>query len=88
MFKRTHQRSVGQLLMPSEPLALLVSDSFKKNQNMNDRSQKKGNKHPVCLNCEIKGHVVDKCYKLHGFPPGCKFCPSSGTNDDSTSHQS
>ncbi|KAK0606056.1 hypothetical protein LWI29_033682 [Acer saccharum] len=28
---------------------------------------------PVCSHCGIVGHVVDKCYKLHGFPPGFKF---------------
>lgn len=25
---------------------------------------------PICSHCRIKGHVIDKCYKLHGYPPG------------------
>jgi hypothetical protein len=27
---------------------------------------------PLCNHCGITGHIVDKCYKLHGFPPGYK----------------
>ena len=29
-------------------------------------------KHPICSHCNIAGHTVDKCYKLHGYPPGYK----------------
>jgi hypothetical protein len=28
---------------------------------------------PVCTHCGITSHTADKCYKLHGFPPGFKF---------------
>jgi len=28
---------------------------------------------PTCTHCGILGHTVEKCYKLHGFPPGFKF---------------
>jgi hypothetical protein len=39
---------------------------------------------PVCTHCGIFGHTIDKCYKLHGFPPGFKFTkkpsPSSSVN--------
>jgi hypothetical protein len=28
---------------------------------------------PMCTHCGMAGHTVDKCYKLHGFPPGFKF---------------
>ena len=24
---------------------------------------------PICSHCGLKGHIVDKCYKLHGYPP-------------------
>ena len=30
------------------------------------------NKRPVCSHCSVVGHTVDKCYKLHGYPPGYK----------------
>ena len=28
---------------------------------------------PQCTHCGVLGHVVDKCYKLHGYPFGYKF---------------
>ena len=28
---------------------------------------------PQCTYCGAIGHVVDKCYKLHGYPPRYKF---------------
>jgi hypothetical protein len=28
---------------------------------------------PICTHCGIPGHIVEKCYKLHGYPPGFKF---------------
>lgn len=28
---------------------------------------------PVCTHCEMIGHVVDQCYKLHGYPPDHKL---------------
>ncbi|XP_075648679.1 uncharacterized protein LOC142619466 [Castanea sativa] len=27
---------------------------------------------PLCTHCNMLGHMVDKCYKLHGYPPGYK----------------
>ena len=33
----------------------------------------KGKERPLCTNCGKLGHAMDKCYKLHGFPPGYKF---------------
>ncbi|KAG6748876.1 hypothetical protein POTOM_048813 [Populus tomentosa] len=28
---------------------------------------------PICSHCGIVGHTVEKCYRIHGFPPGYKF---------------
>uniref|UniRef100_A0A2N9HGP5 Reverse transcriptase Ty1/copia-type domain-containing protein n=1 Tax=Fagus sylvatica TaxID=28930 RepID=A0A2N9HGP5_FAGSY len=28
---------------------------------------------PLCSHCGITGHTMEKCYKLHGYPPGYKF---------------
>ena len=27
---------------------------------------------PLCSHCGYSGHTMDKCYKIHGFPPGFK----------------
>ena len=33
----------------------------------------KGKERPLYTHCGKLGHTVNKCYKLHGFPPGYKF---------------
>jgi hypothetical protein len=39
----------------------------------NGRQFQFGNKdRPICLHGGFKGHATDKCYKLHGYPPGFK----------------
>ena len=43
----------------------------------------KGKKRHVCTHCRKMGHTMDKCYKLHGFPPGFKF----KNNKSASAHQ-
>ena len=40
---------------------------------------------PVCVHCGISGHTVEKCYRVHGFPPGYKF--TKGKNAFPSVHQ-
>ncbi|XP_023882727.1 uncharacterized protein LOC111995069 [Quercus suber] len=42
----------------------------------------KGKDKPVCTHCGKTGHIADKCYRLHGFPPVFKF-----KNKPSMAHQ-
>ncbi|CAA7046908.1 unnamed protein product [Microthlaspi erraticum] len=35
---------------------------------------------PLCTHCGQFGHVVQKCFKLHGYPPGHKYYNASGVN--------
>lgn len=28
---------------------------------------------PICSHCGVSGHIVEKCYKVHGYPPGFKL---------------
>ncbi|CAA7061254.1 unnamed protein product [Microthlaspi erraticum] len=32
----------------------------------------RGTQKPVCTHCRKMGHTVQKCFKIHGFPPGYK----------------
>ena len=43
----------------------------------------KGKERPLCTHCGKLGHTMDKCYKLHGFPPGFKF----KNNKNASAHQ-
>ena len=37
------------------------------------RNAKPKRERPLCSHCGIQGHTVDKCCKLHGYPPSYKF---------------
>lgn len=44
--------------------------------NINSRyvsNHPQGKERPQCTHCGKLGHTTDKCYKLHGFPPGFRF---------------
>ena len=46
-----------------------------KNNSGGFASWNKGNgkkERPFCTHCNMSGHTVEKCYKLHGYPPGYK----------------
>ncbi|GMI95679.1 hypothetical protein HRI_003237200 [Hibiscus trionum] len=49
-------------------------------------SQKKSR--PQCSHCNLMGHTKEKCYKLHGFPPGYRtrqpVARSNVVSNDST----
>lgn len=65
------QRSIGA--SPSiETIALMMSTknkrqmSTKNKRHNNERSKKKDIR--ICSNSEYKGHIIDNCCKLHGYP--------------------
>lgn len=47
------------------------------NKNTTSFSHRKGK--PVCMHYGLTGHIVDKCHKLHGYPPDYKFEGSKGS---------
>lgn len=44
--------------------------AFQVSSNTGNSQYQRGR--PVCTHCGALGHVVDRCYKKHGFPPGFK----------------
>lgn len=38
----------------------------------NNASKFNKKERPYCTHCKYQGHTTDKCYKLHGYPPGYK----------------
>ncbi|KAK0581916.1 hypothetical protein LWI29_019529 [Acer saccharum] len=47
------------------------NDAMKFNTNKSsNKTQKK--ERPICTHCGYPGHTIEKCYKLHGYPPGYK----------------
>uniref|UniRef100_A0A2N9G6B2 Retrotransposon Copia-like N-terminal domain-containing protein n=1 Tax=Fagus sylvatica TaxID=28930 RepID=A0A2N9G6B2_FAGSY len=43
------------------------------------------NERPVCSHYGITGHTVEKCYKIHGYPPGYKPRGRAAANQVTTS---
>ncbi|KAA8535110.1 hypothetical protein F0562_030113 [Nyssa sinensis] len=55
-------------------------------QNSNSSASKNQKRDKLyCMHCKIRGHTVDRCYKIHGYPPGYKF--RSNNNSNATAHQ-
>lgn len=64
-----HQRSLGSLPNSVESVALIVpTDQYKRSSSIN--RYKRDTQRPTCTHCGFKGHTIERCYKLHGYPPG------------------
>ncbi|KAL4603772.1 hypothetical protein ACB092_10G147600 [Castanea dentata] len=46
-----------------------------KAMNLDSKTFKKTKEKPTCNHCGLRGHTLEKCYKLHGYPPGYKAKP-------------
>ena len=58
----------------STALAMKVSNSnlaFFNSASFGGKNSK-GKDMPICSHCGRLGHTMEKCFKLHGFPPGFK----------------
>uniref|UniRef100_A0A2N9EDY1 Reverse transcriptase Ty1/copia-type domain-containing protein n=1 Tax=Fagus sylvatica TaxID=28930 RepID=A0A2N9EDY1_FAGSY len=67
------QRGIGVPSMTAngDSIALYTRSEMPRH-NYGGRGQFGKNDRPMCSHCGVAGHIVDKCYKLHGFPPGYK----------------
>ncbi|KAA0043630.1 Reverse transcriptase, RNA-dependent DNA polymerase [Cucumis melo var. makuwa] len=59
------QRSIGSI-STIENISLMANIEKK----FTVEKFKKKDTQPVCTNCGYRGHIVDKYYRLHGYPPG------------------
>ena len=75
-----HQRQVGSqsilAIDSTNSIAFAVSHEWSPSLSYvpkgpnHTRGPKK--ERPFCTHCQYHGHTVEKCYKLHGYPPGFK----------------
>lgn len=81
--QKEHQRTINLTIGTADSLAFYTRNDVKRagtGQSFHGRSQKKDR--PICTYCGYGGHTIDKCYKLHGYPPRYK----SKLKDGSSSH--
>ena len=86
--ERQRELSSGSTFRGIESGAAALTVNFRPNAG-NKNSERK--ERPLCSHCGITGHTVEKCYRLHGFPPGYKprarpfanqVMTASGSNND------
>ena len=73
------QRSITNPLVVKVDSTTLVAKMPNVNANFDTNLAGNG---LVCTHCGKTGHIADKCYRLHGFPPGFKF-----KNKNAMAHQ-
>ena len=88
------RRSFGHgvnIVYPTKATAMFVNHAKGFNGNQGQNQGNRGNKghfkkdRPICTYCGLSGHIADKCYKLHGYPPGYKH---KGSNQAMANHVS
>lgn len=84
IIQEEHNRATGMNTLATESIALLATDNPKRVAPA-ERYRRKEGQRPMCLHCGYKGHTIDRCYKLHGFPPGYKTNNSRLSNEKASS---
>lgn len=74
VIQEERQRSAGHTAQV-DLVTLLVTPTEKK-QSVQPYTRKKDTtrdfQRPMCSHCGGKGHTIERCYKLHGYPPSYK----------------
>ena len=56
----------------SNSMAFLAKSNVRKFPAANSNFNAQRRDRPFCTHCKYQGHTIEKCYKLHGYPPGYK----------------
>ena len=66
------QRAVGSANSVSMPnqVAFAVKTNPVKPSYDNSKTKPAKKDRPLCAHCGLLGHIENRCYKLHGYPPG------------------
>ena len=78
IIQEERQRSIGSSSANTADAQL----AFAAKAAPKSKGQKKDR--PICSHCGIPGHTVDKCFKIHGYPPGYK---TKGKNSSHSANQ-
>lgn len=85
VLQEAKQQEIGnaQSAIVSQPMACAVRSNEHRHKGNTKRER------PLCTHCGLLGHIAEKCFKLHGYPPGyneelttfghtcCKSCQHS-----------
>ncbi|XP_062099428.1 uncharacterized protein LOC133805305 [Humulus lupulus] len=68
-----NQRGLSTAAYPTPPMAFSLQGDKSSSQRLDSTSSKTyppRKNRPFCTHCTVLGHTIEKCYKLHGYPPG------------------
>lgn len=86
--QRTVAFPSGSSLDPSMNAAFAINTSSSSNtvshHESNGKSKIQRKELPYFTKCQINGHTVETCYKIHGYPPRYKTKAKPHTNNNST----
>lgn len=68
ILQEEQQRSIGSFSSTTPAMVPAFASNYSKNNSTNQQRRDK----PVCIHYNIFEHTVDKCYKIHGYPPRYK----------------
>ncbi|KAG2717175.1 hypothetical protein I3760_03G161400 [Carya illinoinensis] len=71
--EKRRQISVDTSVGDSMAMIATARDVGRQNITSQKRCFKANPEKPVCSHCRMPGHVAEKCFKLHGYPPGHKL---------------
>lgn len=80
MVQEEKQRKILQI--GTQPPMVFNAQVQRRNQSNSYKGGMRRDR-PFCTHCKFQGHTVEKCYKLHGYPPGYK---SKQGNDSHTAN--
>lgn len=75
IIQEERQRTIGNHSKPSfqnNSMTFALKGDAPQSLSINHPQQKYTKGRPFCTSCNIPGHTVDTCYKIHGYPPGYK----------------
>ncbi|XP_042967430.1 uncharacterized protein LOC122300680 [Carya illinoinensis] len=78
ILQEERQRGIHSIVkfVNNDSAALVSTTQQQHPQKFTPRNKFSSKPKPMCSHCGIVGHTKEKCYKLHGYPPGYKFTKS------------
>ncbi|GAB4848580.1 hypothetical protein Ancab_040146 [Ancistrocladus abbreviatus] len=93
LLEEERQRGIHpSAVISNESSALAATHSQKKFQYRQDSNQGTGmnsntkRSNLQCAHCKMTGHTMEKCYKLHGYPPGHKLYKGKNQGNQAYAH--
>ncbi|KAL0534469.1 hypothetical protein IC582_028760 [Cucumis melo] len=83
LLQEEQQRAIGSFspAINTPAIALVVSSNNPRNNFVHKHHKDR----PICTHCNILGHTVGRCYKVHGYPPRYKTKQQRTSNSNSES---